>query len=409
MAWPAPPATPILRATCPGPDPVAGIAVVCLAAFGPVAAASLGTVCMMVVNAPPNAPGAGPTGPEGGSVGTGGGTSAGPGGDGATTDDGATEAVGSTGAASGSGDDPIFQGSEPVDRTTRRSALLFQFFLFPLLIVLASVGVFLFFGAIGGAEKSPKEFLVDIQTGGTNVQKQAAQQLAERLRRERADVEAGKVKTPFYADPGFRAELVRAFEGAFPDGTDDRKRFLALALGAVGDVAFVTPLVKHLRTAGGTDEHPDLRFAIAYALGDLRAPEAVPPLADLTKDTDTPIANIAVFGLGGTPGEASTKALLGAMSDARFEVRVNAAAFLARRGQDVGLGELEKTLDPAAHEGLGIPKSARQAALVSAIRGVSSLGIDRLKPRIEALAAGDSDAYVQRAAREALDAWGKPK
>ncbi len=348
---------------------------------------------MMAVNAPPNAPGAGPTGPEGGSVtgGSEGGTGSG------------------APAALPGADDPLFQGSEPVDRASRRSTLLFQFFLFPLLIVLASVGVFLFFGAIGGAEKSPKEFLVDLQTGGTNVQKQAAQQLAERLRRERADVESGRVKDPFYADPAFKTELVRAFEGAFPDGTLDRQRFLALALGAVGDETFAPTLSKHLRTSSGSDEHPDLRFAIAYALGDLRAPEAVPVLADLTKDADTPIANVAVFGLGGTPGEASTKALLSAMSDARFEVRVNAAAFLARRGQDVGLAELEKTLDPAGHEALGLPKSARQAALVSAIRGVSALGTHRLKPRIEALASGDPDPDVQRAAREALDQWGKPK
>lgn len=357
---------------------------------------------MMVVNAPPNAPGAGPTGPEGGGVGGGDAAASIP--PGAGVPSGAEGPTGPGGA-----DDPLFQGSEPVDRASRRSTLLFQFFLFPLLIVLASVGVFLFFGAIGGSEKSPKEFLVDLQTGGTNVQKQAAQQLAERLRRERADVESGRVKTPFYADPAFKAELVRAFDGAFPDGSLDRKRFLALAMGSVGDESFVPTLTARLRTPTGTDEHPDLRFAIAYALGDLRAPESVPALAELAKDTDTPIANIAVFGLGGTPGEAATKALLGALSDARFEVRVNAAAFLARRGQDVGLGELEKTLDPAAHEGLGLPKAARQAALVSAIRGVSALGVDRLKPRIEALAAGDSDPYVQRAAREALDRWGKTK
>ena len=177
----------------------------------------------------------------------------------------------------------------------------------------------------------------------------------------------------------------------------------------MGDETFAPTLAKHLRTSTGSDEHPDLRFAIAYALGDLRAPEAVPFLSDLRKDADTPIANIAVFGLGGTPGDASTKALLGAMSDARFEVRVNAAAFLARRGQDVGLAELEKTLDPAGHAALGLPESARQAALVSAIRGVSALRTDRLKPRIEALAATDKDPDVQRAAREALDQWGKPK
>ncbi len=382
-----PPSTPILRATCPGPNPVAGLAAAC-----PAGPASSGTERMMAVNAAPNPPGAGPTGPEGGSVGKG--------------DAGGPLGAGSAPAGA---DDPLFQGSEPVDRASRRSTLLFQFFLFPLLIVLASVGVFLFFGAIGGAEKSPKEFLVDLQTGGTNVQKQAAQQLAERLRRERADVESGRVKSPFYAEPAFKAELVRAFDGAFPDGSVDRKRFLALALGAVGDEAFVPTLVARLRTPAGADEEPELRFAIAYALGDLRAPEAVPALSDLAKDADTPIANIAVFGLGGTPGDASTKALLLAFADARFEVRVNAAAFLARRGQDVGLAELEKTLDPAGHEALGIPKSARQAALVSAIRGVSALGTDRLKPRIEALASGDADPYVQRAAREALDHWGKTK
>ena len=115
----------------------------------------------------PSAAGAGPSGPDRGTV---------------------------DGQGAPAGGDPIFQGEERVDRTTRRATLLFQFFLFPLLIVIASVGVFLLFGAIGGGERNPQELLDAVISGGENVQKQAVQDLAVRLVEERRKVDQGARK-----------------------------------------------------------------------------------------------------------------------------------------------------------------------------------------------------------------------
>ena len=314
------------------------------------------------------------------------------------------------GGDTGSVVDPIFDGEEPPERATKRATLLFQFFLFPLLIVVASVGVFLFFGTIGGSDRSPDEYLKGVIAGGENEAKQDAQQLAAQIATERDRVRTKKIelKEAFYASQEFRTRLGKAFEDSFSsEHTLDRKRFLALALGAVGDPGAVPTLVAHLKKQGGADEDLDLRIAIAAALGNLEREEAVPSLAGLATDADEHVANVAVVGLAAVKNDASTAALRVALHDARFEVRVNAAAALARRGVADGLDDLEKTLDPKALKELGIGAEARQAALANAIRGVHALKADRLRPKVAALE-NDRDEAIRRLVRDVLDAWPVP-
>jgi hypothetical protein len=352
---------------------------------------------MMAVNAAPPPAGAGPTGPEGGGAGGRG-----------------DERREETGAADrGSVLDPIFQGVETVEQPTKKATLLFQFFLFPLLIVIAAVGVFLFFGLLGGSSRSAREYLDEVMQGGENAQKQAAHQLAVLLAEARKDheakVAAGKESVPFYVDPRFRDDLARAFTDSFPDRSLERKQFLALSMGSVGDPAFVKPLVAHLKTPTGEDESSELRQAIAEALATLEQPEALPALVELSKDQDVLVANRAVFGLSMLRSEPSTDALRAALGDARFEVQANAAGALALRGVDSGLPILEKTLDPKALEGLGIKtEDGRRSALWNAIRGVHALRVDRLKPQVKALE-DHGDPIVRKLARESIDHWDDPR
>jgi HEAT repeat protein len=351
---------------------------------------------MMAVNAAPPPPGAGPTGPGGGGA------------------DGEPDRGSVTGGAAGeeAGLDPIFQGREEAERPTKRATLLFQFFLFPLLIVVAAVGVFLFFGLLGGSRRTAQEYLDEVMQGGENVQKQAAHQLAVLIARERREERdaraAGKEFTPFYAAPDFRAKLLRAFEDSFPERTDERKAFLAAALGAVGDPAFVAPLVAHLKTAEGDEESEAVRSAVARALADLRVPQAVAPLETLSRDRDDYVANVAVQGLSRLEGEAATAALRAAASDTRLDVRLNAAAALALRGDATGLPELERTLDGSSEAHRPAPADSRQAAIANAIRGVAALRVERLRPKVAAFLE-DGDPAIRALARDVLDRWEAPK
>jgi HEAT repeat protein len=135
----------------------------------------------------------------------------------------------------------------------------------------------------------------------------------------------------------------------------------------------------------------------------------VPYLAALAGDSDVVVANTAVVGLAAVRSEASTAALRQALGDARFEVRANAAAALARRGIDAGIKEIEQMLDPAALHALDIrTPDARSSALVNGIVSVLDLRIERLKPKVEALTK-DGDQRVRDYARRALEKWNAAK
>ena len=148
--------------------------------------------------------------------------------------------------------DPIFQKSEPVERPQKSTLLLWQFFLFPLLIVAAAVGVFVLFGAIAGAQKSPEELLDVVIHGGANEQQQAAHQLALVLQSECDRVERMRAEgrepdpAPFYEAAGFRKGLRQAYELALKEGDESRLQMLALAIGRTGDTDAVPLLLATL-------------------------------------------------------------------------------------------------------------------------------------------------------------------
>lgn len=350
---------------------------------------------MMAVNAAPPPPGAGPTGPESGGV----------------------------RSDAGGGLDPLFQGEEKVERATPRATLLFQFFLFPLLIVVASVGVFLFFGAIGGGEKSPDQYLDAVLIGGENEQKQAAHQLGVALEKERRRVEEKKIPLAeaFYVKDGaFRSKLSRAFDLSFQDASPDRQEFLARAMGAVGDPAYAPVLKARLVPATAVT----VRRGIVGALGSLQTEEVVPPLVAALKDSDQVVRNTAVQGLSRHPTPASLEGMKTALADEDPFVRMSAASGLALHGDASGRELVEHLLDPAwvqknvvdapshqaGEEGKGpeLRSDARLSALYNGIRAAAALKDPLLRNKVEALEK-DEDPDVRRLARDVLDRWPSSK
>lgn len=374
---------------------------------------------MMATSAAPSPSGAGPTGPEGERVGEAG----------HQASSGPARASPPPEVPAVSEPDPLFQGEEREEAPTKRATLLFQFFIVPLAIVVLLVAPLALFGGLFGSERSPAENLRDVRSGSENVQKQSAQQLATALSAERERVRAGKIPTEkaFYFDTAFRNDLRAAYEESFPSRTLDRQKFLTLALGFVGDPAYLAVLVPRLEPSGDVD----LRRATVKAIADLdtsteRDREAVSRvLAGLVADPDEPIRNFAVVGLSRRPTDTSRAALRQALGDSSVFVKSSAAAALASIGEDPGAEAIANLLDPAwveRHVGAEAPtplapgaeapatggRPNRRAALQNGIRAALALRTPSLREKVESLTK-DADREVAETARAALAAWGEPR
>jgi HEAT repeat protein len=287
---------------------------------------------------------------------------------------------------------------EPERQTT--PFLVLQFFVFPMAIVAVCVAVFVVFGLVAGESKGASDYLNEVRTGGANRRWQAAFELAKEL-------QAGK--DPALKDPKFVASLVSTFEEARRD--DPRvRRYLALALGRLGDRAAVPALLTALDPGPGEGESdPETRIYAVWSLGALGDPKSVPVLLDLARSEDPGLRKSALHALGSFSDEAARGALATALEDPVTDVRWNAAIGLARQRDLRAVPTLALMLDRtqlARVEGLR-PDQA-QDALLQAIAGAGALGDASLRPALEALRAQDPDLRVREAARLALEAGGAP-
>src|SRR5262245_45556989 len=110
-------------------------------------------------------------------------------------------------------------------------------------IVAVSVAVFVIFGLVAGESKGPTDYLNEVRTGGANQRWQAAFELAKELQAK---------KDPALSDPAFAKLLLDTFVQAKAD--DPRvRRYLALALGRLGDASAVPVLLETIATPDGAE------------------------------------------------------------------------------------------------------------------------------------------------------------
>jgi len=291
----------------------------------------------------------------------------------------------------------LAEGSEEPRQTT--PFLVLQFFIFPLSIVAVCVTVFVIFGLIASEGKGPRQYLDEVRTGSANRRWQAAFELTKVLQAH---------KDPALKDPRFVEEAVRTFRESA--GDDPRvRRYLALALGRLGDHRATPALLEAAKDSAANGAHPDPETQIysVWALGAIGDPAAEPALVELARSEDAGVRKTAVHALGSFPGAESRATLAGALDDPVEDVRWNAAVALARRRDPAAASVLLEMLD-RAHLGAiaGMSEEQRVDTLLQAVEAAAVVPDPRLRAPLESLRDHDASLKVREAARAALD--GRP-
>lgn len=279
-------------------------------------------------------------------------------------------------------------------------AIAVQFFLIPLLVVGATVLVYIGFRGLLSEDRSAEEYLTDIRSGGSNRRWPAAYELSRLM-----------------ADPKVRADktlapaLVKAFQQA--KGDQQVRRYLALAIGRL-DPPLPAAAIADL-TQALDDPDSETRISVIWALGSSRDPAVVPRLIPLytAPDADAGIRKMIVYALGALPGDAQDATLRTALQDAVADVRWNAAVALARHGSHEGVPVLRQMLNREYVEQT-VKRDVRQDqdqdpiadVIISGLRAAASLKDDALKESVTSLSQNDRSMRVRQAAIEALKVIG---
>lgn len=287
-------------------------------------------------------------------------------------------------------------GVEPGPRRQTVPFLVLQFFIFPMAIVAVCAVVFVVFGLIAAEGKGPRDYLAEVRAGSANRRWQAAFELSKLL-------QAGR--SPALSDPRFVSELVSLFEDAARD--DPRvRRYLALALGRLGDARAVPALLKALRDASSADAFtvdPDMQVFAVWALGAIGDPAAVPELLRVAGSEDGGMRKAAIHALGAFPTDEVRTALVRALHDGVEDVRWNAAVALARR-RDRGAAPILLQMMDRAHLATvgGLTSDQREEALLQAVAVAGGVPDPALRTMLESLRDRDANLKVREAARAAL-------
>lgn len=283
--------------------------------------------------------------------------------------------------------------AEPERQTT--PFLVMQFFIFPMAIVAVCVTVFVIFGLIAADGRGARDYLNEVRTGSMNRRWQAAFELSKVL-------QAGK--DPALKDPTFVGEVVRLFDDS-TEGDPRVRRYLALALGRLGDPRAVPSLLKVANDPGAD---PETLIYSVWALGAIGDPGAIPSLVAVARHEDASLRKTAVHALGPFAGSEAEAALVAALADPVDDVAWNAAIALGRRGDARAADALLELLDrshvakAAGDAPDAMSMEQQDEVLLQAVAAAQKTPDARLDGRLEALRDSDPSPKVREAAGTAL-------
>ncbi len=287
--------------------------------------------------------------------------------------------------------------------------MLFQFVVFPILVVAACVGIFLIFGLISYEPKSLSDYLLDMRTGGAARRWHAAFELSKKLANQRGlahpedtanttaiDPAANQTSTGA-SDSGFVNSLLELYEKSKHD--DPRMRqYLALCLGYVQGPGAREALMNSL-----TDADPQVRFYAVWSLALRHDEDAVPRLLEMLKTEDPPLQKVIIYSLGTLGDKRAVPALKEYLNDAQNDVQWNAALALARFEDASGVPVIMKMLDRSYLNSIStMNDQQREQVMINAIRASTLLKEKSLTEKISKIAKADSDLKVRDAAINAL-------
>lgn len=270
--------------------------------------------------------------------------------------------------------------------------ILAPFVIFPLAIVIVVVLLYMMLGLLTQEERTAREYLNTIRTGGINSRWQAAFELVKVLAEEQRE---GRIS------PGFASEMVRVYEASRLD--DPRvRRYLVRAMEMISGPAIVDALISAL-----DDSDDETRIYAILSLGTQKDIRAVPHLIERVTNDDPGIRKAAIYSLGHFNDPRIPPTMVDALMDRIPDVRWNAALQLARLGDDSGLEVLREMLNREFLRTQGqMSNEQRAIAMIQALRAVNILDARSFAPILLRLREGDSNVKVRQAAIKVLNSWG---
>jgi HEAT repeat protein len=281
-----------------------------------------------------------------------------------------------------SADDDLIEVKKPT------SLLIAQFFLFPLIIIAICVGIFLLFGYLTYEQKSPRDYLRDVQTGSDLCCRwQAAYELSNIISTQRQKLR----------DSGFVEDLIKVYQTSRNE--DPRVRqYLALTMGHMGDVRAIPALVDGLN-----DSQAQNQIYALWALGSIGDRAAVPAIQKSLTNGEPAIRKTAAYVLGVLKDPGATHDLQVALNDTNSDVRWNAAMALAQMNDASGADVLINLLDRDYLDKLeGMTAEQKSELLINAVKCLGILKFQAAHDKIAALSQHDTDLAVRDASLEAL-------
>ena len=216
--------------------------------------------------------------------------------------------------------------------------VIVRFFLIPLGLVVAILGIYLLFGLMFGGEKSPEDLVHDLRSAYPSTREHALYDLAYYLQRH---PEAQK-------NPLLLEALLDAFRHRESYRPEVRV-YLAMALGYLGHPDAL-PVLKE----GLNDPDVNMVFYTIWALGKIGDARAAPWIRPFLKSEDSGLREIAVIVLGELRDRTSIPEILPLLEDPVTSVRVNTIFTLARFGRPEALPGLKQLARRDSLRAMGI-------------------------------------------------------
>lgn len=283
---------------------------------------------------------------------------------------------------------PIPPPDDLVEVKKPTSLLIAQFFLFPLIIIAISIGIFLLFGYLTYEQKTASDYLNEVKTGSDLCCRwQAAFELSNMISSQKARLR----------DTNFLHDLVAVYRGSRQE--DPRvRRYLALTMGHMGDSRAVAALVDGLN-----DDVVENRIYTLWALGMIGDNAAVPGVVNQLGNNDPAVRKTAAYVLGVLKDPSAIHDLQIALNDSKDEVRWYAAIALAQMNDASGADLLMNLIDRSYVEKLdGMTGEQKSELLINAVKCLGILKFPAAHDKIVTLSRNDPDLAVRDASMEAL-------
>lgn len=285
----------------------------------------------------------------------------------------------------------------PVEPPT--AGFIIQLFVIPAIIVAVVVVVWLLFGKLAGGERDAMSYVETMKSPGANWR--AAYELASLIKND----------PKLARDPKLLGELAKLLDQDMRLKADpELLKFLAASLGAfqtldaVSESGEKVDVLAVLARALDASQPDPVRAEAATSLaahaarldGTLDDPRAIKALAETRAADNAALRTYAAFALGFFGGPESASALKAMLDDPERDVRYNAAAALARRGDMAAVGNLREMLSDKDLNVLlaSLPDSERA-------NRIESIELGALQGLEAAVAAGKLD--LPRAVRAEVD------